>query len=205
MCMKEKKNYYAYIVPKTRESGVTSSWAECEKKVKGVQGARFMGFKTKEEAEAWLEAGSAYASPKPKKIAERGIYFDAGTGRGDGVEISVTNEKGNNLLAMALPKKLINKHGKHGLYNATNNYGELLACKYALEIAQKVGVKKVFGDSKIIIEFWSLGMIKRKEVAPDTVQLADQVTKLRREFEKDGGEVLRISGDDNPADLGFHR
>jgi ribonuclease HI len=38
-----------------------------------------------------------------------------------------------------------------------------------------------------------------------TVSLLDETAKLRERFESTGGTVLRISGDENPADLGFHR
>jgi ribonuclease HI len=138
---------------------------------------------------------------------ETGIYFDAGTGRGNGVEISVTDERGTDLLGYVLAKKLINRHGKHKVRGraVTNNYGELLACKYALQLALKRGAKKIFGDSRLVVDFWSLGIVKRKELPERTVRLADEVVKLRREFEVNGGVVIHISGDDNPADLGFHR
>jgi ribonuclease HI len=87
----------------------------------------------------------------------------------------------------------------------TNNYGELLACKYALTIAMKKGVKKVFGDSKLVIDFWSLGFAKKSELSVETQALVEEVSGLRDAFEDNGGELKRVSGDENPADLGFHR
>lgn len=200
--MEHRKKFYAYIVPRTDARGVTDAWAECERHVKGEKGARFQGFKTRELANAWLIEGGHY---RKKELAPPGVYFDAGTGRGDGVEVNVTDSGGTPLLGMVLPKAKITKYGTHGLWGATNNYGELLACKYALEIAEKTGVKSVYGDSKLIIDYWSKGIIKRKDVAPETVKLADQVALARRKFETAQGAVMRISGDDNPADLGFHR
>jgi ribonuclease HI len=198
-----RKKLYAYIVPAKKKKGVVESWAECEKLVKGVVGARYRGFKTREEAEEWLRRGGDYAIKVIKKL-EPGVYFDAGTGRGEGVEVSVTDEKGKNLLHKALSKEELNRFKKYALgTEATNNYGELLACKYALEIAMKTGVKKVFGDSKLVIEFWSKWRV-RKDVPEETFKLAREVAALRKEFEEQGGEVIRISGDDNPADLGFH-
>jgi len=80
-----------------------------------------------------------------------------------------------------------------------------LALRYALEIAKKEKVKKVFGDSKLVIEYWSRYRAKRKELSAETVKLIDEVAALRERFEAAGGSVGRISGDDNPADLGFHR
>ncbi len=215
----KKKKYYAYFVPSVGgggvakaavpKQGVTDNWAVCEKFVSGKTGARFRAFENKADAEAWLKQGAMY-EPKAARLRPKlmpGIYFDAGTGRGAGVEISVTDEKGNNLLHKALGAKELNKFGKHLLANdeVTNNYGELLALKYALEIARATRTKKVFGDSKLVIEFWSQWRIKRKDLPEETVALADEVSRSREAFEKTGGTVERISGDVNPADLGFHR
>lgn len=207
-----KKKFYAYFVPGgVVKTGIADSWAVCEKFVSGKTGARFKAFESKSDAEAWLKNGAAYEAKatKPRPKLERGIYFDAGTGRGDGVEISVTDEKGKNLLHKALGAKKLNKFGKHlvrgGDDEATNNYGELLALRYALEIARATRVKHVFGDSKLVIEFWSQWRIKRKDLPEGTVALADDVSRAREGFEKKGGTIGRISGDFNPADLGFHR
>ena len=125
---------------------------------------------------------------------------------GDGVEVSVTDEHGKDLLHKIIAKGELNKFGKQNvaITEATNNYGELLALKYAIGIAEKEGIKNIFGDSKLVIEFWSQWKIKRKEVAQVTVELADEVSALRESFEEKGGMIKRISGDHNPADLGFH-
>lgn len=195
-----KRKYYAYIA--NGLSGVAESWDECKEIVSGVAGAKFKSFESFKEAELWLDAGADY---KVKHIGlKEGIYFDAGTGAGQGVEASVTDEKGNNLLDKILPKASINERGKQLLNGATNNFGELLACKYALEIALKLGVKEIFGDSKLIIDYWSKGYIK-KDLPEETIDLAMEVKKLRYKFEKEGGKVEHVSGGRNPADLGFHR
>lgn len=202
----KKTKYYAYLVPWRDERGVTADWKKCESIVSGRRDARYKSFSTRVEAEAWLEEGAQYETKERRwEKLEQGIYFDAGTGRGEGVEISVTDEKGKDLLHKALPKKKINPHGKHSIGSrATNNYGELLACKYAIKIAIKEGAKNVFGDSRLVVDYWSRGFIKKGEVARKTVTLAGEVRSLRREFEDAGGVIRRISGDRNPADLGFH-
>jgi ribonuclease HI len=201
----KKKKYYAYLLP-DKKSGVTDDWSICERMVSGVIGARYRGFSSNEDARAWLEEGARYEIKIRKKL-EQGIYFDAGTGRGDGVEISVTDEAGKNLLHKAMKKKALNLFGKHRVErdDATNNYGELLALRYALEIAEKEKIKHIFGDSKLVIDYWSRHRAKRKELPPATVSLLDNVAKMREKFEASGGAVRRISGGDNPADLGFHR
>ncbi|MDO8466758.1 MAG: ribonuclease H family protein [bacterium] len=207
-----KKKYYAYRL-RDGASDVVDTWKDCERKVSGVYGARYKGFVSKSEAEAWLVGGAKYEVSSRKSLVvsrklqlQPGIYFDAGTGRGKGTEISVTDEQGENLLHKVLSKKEINKFGKHLVgKTATNNYGELLACLYAMQVAMKTGVKKVFGDSKLVIDYWSKGFIKKDKVAEETVELAEVVAGLREEFEEGGGVLDRISGDHNPADLGFHR
>jgi ribonuclease HI len=196
-----KKKYYAYSINEKR--GITDNWAQCQKIVSGMVNAKYKGFETKDEAQRWLNAGADY---NVKHLAsEKGIYFDAGTGAGKGVEISVTDENGNDLLHKALEKKKIDHRGKHLITGkVTNNFGELLACKYALEIATKENIYKIFGDSKLILDYWSKGYIK-KEMPEETIDLANEVKQLRSAFEKNGGKLEHISGGSNPADLGFHK
>jgi ribonuclease H-related protein len=206
--MAAKKKYYAYFVPGTGAAGVSDNWPECERMVKGKVGARYRAFGDRRSAEQWLAAGAVYESkPQARAALVPGIYFDAGTGRGHGVEVSVTDEKGKNLLHKALSSAELNRFGKHlvGDAAATNNYGELLALRHALTIAKKMRVKHIFGDSRLVIEYWSKWRMKRKELPEETVALVAEVAKLRDDFEKRGGIVTRIPGGQNPADLGFHR
>lgn len=208
--MKDRK-FYAYKVPRTGKNGIADNWKECEKMVLGEKDARFKGFKSRNEAEDWLRAGADYSV---KKKMPKGVYFDAGTGRGAGVEVSVTEENGKNLLGLILPASKLNRFGKLVLpADATNNYGELLGLKYALEIAlqqgsgqaRKKGIKRIYGDSRIVIDYWSKGFINMKEVMPDTIEMALDIATARKEFEKSGGKIKYVEGGDNPADLGFHK
>ncbi|MCL4405179.1 MAG: ribonuclease H family protein [Patescibacteria group bacterium] len=203
--MATKNNFYAYLIP-GGPKGVTDKWQTCESIVKGVEGARYKGFKNKEEASDWLASGASYGSKTKKKLTP-GIYFDAGTGRGKGVEISVTDERGVDLLYKGMPKKKLNRFGKYLIKDkmATNNYGELLALNYAIKIAGKSRTRNIFGDSSLVINFWSKWIMKRDYLPEDTIKLAKEVSMLRSKFEKGGGSIKHISGDDNPADLGFHK
>lgn len=198
-----KNSFYAYRLP-SGEEGILETWNETDKKVKGVFGARYRGFKTKEEAKLWLKAGADYAIKRVKKL-KKGIYFDAGTGRGHGVEISVTDEKGDDLLHKTIHPKELNVHGKHLLgHDFTNNYGELLAMRNALKIALKEGANNIFGDSKLVINYWSKGFMKEKGLPEETIKLINETQDLRETFELMGGKIKYIPGEDNPADLGFH-
>lgn len=197
-----KKRYYAYQVD--IEKGVTQSWPECQKIISGIPKAKYKSFETYDEARRWLDAGANY---QIKHIAsENGIYFDAGTGGGNGVEINVADARGNGLLFKVLPEKELNAKGHYQVPGkVTNNYGELLACRYALEIALQDNAAKIFGDSKLIIDYWSKGYIKSQSNDPETIALVDKVKQLRWQFEKRGGRITHISGGSNPADLGFHK
>lgn len=208
MAKKTKNNCFAYFLPDSGTSGVVESWDECNEIVKGKSGARYKGFKDTEEAKKWLSAGAKYENKEHiKKDLKKGIYFDAGTGRGRGVEISVTDETGKNLLHEVLSQDYINKYGKHWIFKeyATNNYGELLACKYALQVAMKKEIKSVFGDSLLVIDYWSRGRIKRNGNSEEAHSLSNEVFELRKRFESAGGNIQHVSGDINPADLGFHK
>lgn len=201
-----KSKLYAFRLP-NGEQGIVTTWAACDKKVNGVAGARYRSFSDRPTATTWLSQGASYESkPKvPRSKLKPGIYFDAGTGRGHGVEVSVTDERGRDLLFLILPANKINRYGKHRLPGGiTNNYGELLGCLYALQIATRTGARAIFGDSKLVLDYWSQGAIRAKDLPPKTVQLAGEVATARRSFEADGGELKHISGAHNPADLGFH-
>lgn len=208
-----KNNYYAYFIESDNNSGITESWKVCESVIKG-KNARYKGFKTIQEAKDWLTSGAKYTyNPStvkaPKAVLntklQEGIYFDAGTGRGIGVEVRVTDEKGNNLLHHVAPKDYINSFGNYlAPKGSTNNYGELFGCYAALKIAIDNNIKNIFGDSKLVIDYWSKGHIKSNLPAA-TIKLAEMVKELRTVFEKNGGRITHVSGDINPADLGFHR
>ena len=85
MVKKYKKNFYAYKVD--GESGIVNTWSECEDRVMG-KAARYRGFATRSEAEAWLEAGAPYEQRAARKAEELAglpgdaVYFDSGTGAG---------------------------------------------------------------------------------------------------------------------------
>ena len=172
------------------------------------QKARYKSFPTRDEAKAWLDSGAEYEIKEKKAPAldKNGLYFDAGTGRGIGVEVRVTDYKGNSLLPQILPKEKVSVHGNYVLKKGrTNNYGELAGIYIALKYAAKKGIKIIYGDSKLILDYWSKGLFNRDKLEKDTVELIEKVTEMRKEYEKNGGRAEHISGDYNPADLGFHK
>jgi viroplasmin and RNaseH domain-containing protein len=198
-----KNKFYAYLIENEDLKGITDNWDNCSRIILGKK-ARYKGFKTETEARAWLSGGAVYEI-KTKAVLKPGIYFDAGTGRGIGVEVKVTDEKGSNLLNRLISEDKINQWGNYTIKDVTNNFGELFGCYLALKFALENNIKQVFGDSKLVIDYWSKGFIKKNNLPPDTCQLADKVVQSRKEFEKKGGRLEHVSGDINPADLGFHK
>lgn len=208
--MGKKKFYGCLIGDKSR---VYSSWQECKAAVKGVS-ARYRGFPTRTEAEAWLKSGAPYRRPAKRKrsmreqLPEDAVYFDAGTGGGLGVEVNVTDREGTPLLHLALPEGKLTERGTSVLPEGrTNNYGELFACLMAMRIAGKLGLKKIFGDSRLVLDYWSKGSAKVKTLQGnhDLAKLVGMAAVERKEYENGGGMLLHVKGSVNPADLGYHR
>jgi hypothetical protein len=214
-----KQKYYAYFFNK-EDNGIVNTWAECEKIVQGTK-ARYKSFIDKLVAQEWLDSGASYErniglnAPLNTSL-EKGIYFDAGTGRGIGVEVRITNENKENLLEKISPsalKKLLkgttwikNEFGNIQVETGkTNNFGELVGFYFALNCAKILKQNVISGDSRLVIDYWSLGRFHESNLESDTINYINKVIVLRKEFEKNKGVVKHISGDINPADLGFHK
>lgn len=188
------------------DNGIDTAWEIC----KNRKALRYKSFKTLEEAKLWLESGAKYE--KPNIELNEGVYFDSGTGRGRGVtEVRVTDKNKNSLLNYLITPKfeefLKSKGWKINEFNnieldadKSNNYGELLGMYLALEIAKKLGYIDIYGDSKLVIYYWSKGQYNN--LPKDTVKLIEKVTENRKSFR---GNIIYINGDYNPADLGFHK
>ena len=166
-----KQKYYAYFFDE-KNNGIVDTWVECEKIVHGTK-ARYKSFIDRAVAQDWLDSGANYE----KKISlntpvnttlEKGIYFDSGTGRGIGVEVRITDENKENILDKISPnalKKLLkdtawikNEFGNIQLETGrTNNFGELIGFYFALNCAELLKYNVISGDSRLVIDYWSLG------------------------------------------------
>lgn len=206
-----KNKVYAFSID--GEQGIVRTWALCEARVKG-RSARFKGFETEAAARAWLAAGAPYEHKAAKKeeaqaaLPKDALYFDSGTGRGDGTEIAVTDAQGAPLLHLVLPEGDLTPRGTHVLPpGSTNNRGELTACLCAMQAARKLGLKKVCGDSALVLDYWSKGHVTAQKRTQDfsLYKLAQLTAAERRAFERTGGKLIKVPGGLNPADLGFHR
>ena len=206
---------YAYYLVNSDTSGILESWEEC-KKVVLKKKARYKSFENIKEAQEWLDSGAKYEKKEKNDIEISkifqsdidclAIYFDAGTGRGNGVEVRLSDYKGNPLLYKILPKEKINEYGNYYVAkHRTNNFGELVGLYAALVFAKKYDIKKIMGDSSLVLDYWSMGRYNAGNLESDTIELIKKVTLMRKKFENQNGIIKKISGDINPADLGFHK
>ena len=56
-----------------------------------------------------------------------------------------------------------------------------------------------------MLDYWSMGRYNAGNLESDTIELIKKVTLMRKKFENQNGIIKKISGDINPADLGFHK
>ena len=89
-----------------------------------------------------------------------------------------------------------------------NNGAELLALLCALRIAMfDDTIILINSDSELLTKWWSVSgpnKITAKKMDQQKLAYIQEVRSLRLRFEKRGGKITKISGDDNLADLGFH-
>ena len=88
-----------------------------------------------------------------------------------------------------------------------NNGAELMALVAAMRIALCINCKVVASDSELLVSWWSKRLDTKKIglMDPRKVQYVNELILLRKELEIRGGQLLKISGDNNPADLGYHK
>lgn len=90
-----------------------------------------------------------------------------------------------------------------------NNGAELLALVALLRIAMVESDHVLIGftDSDTIYKYWSnnhINPVTKANMDPRKLQYVEECIRLRKQFEDSGGQVLKVDGDDNKADLGFH-
>jgi len=206
--MAQKQKYY--VVWKGRKPGIFTSWAECEKQVKGFAGAQYKSFDSLKEAEAahqsnyetfkgkpasqgkWREASvkpilpsicvDAACNGAPGKLEYRGVYPESG--------------------------EEIFRFGP--VPDGTNNVGEFLAIVHALTwLAKNEKQMPVYSDSENGIAWVYTGQCRTKlkhtaRNAPLFVMIRSAENWLAENELKDD-EVLKWDTElwgENPADFG---
>lgn len=148
-----------YVVWKGKKPGIYTTWAECEKQVKGFKGAKFKSFPSYEEAEA------AFNGTGEKPEAESGSYImesisvDAGSHGNPGpVEYRGVYTK---------TEEVVFAHP--GFKKGTNNMAEFLGIVHALRyLKEKESPMPVYSDSATAI-----GWVEKKKANSTLVEDAD--------------------------------
>lgn len=174
-----------YAVKKGRQTGIFLSWAECELQVKGFKGALYKSFKTKEEA-------NDYLNEQKKSIDSDGLIAYV-----DGSYNIKTKEYGYGCVLIHEQSVLEQFYGKghdENYVSMRNVAGEILgsemAIRYAIE--KEYQLICIYYDYEGI-EKWATGLWKaNKEQTQNYVKtINDMKKKIDIYFQK----VLAHSGD----------
>jgi len=167
------KKYYAIV--SGRKPGIYDNWPAAQAQVAGYRGAKFKGFPTREEAEAWMKnpiyaqsagkksrpAGQPAAETAPKD-GEVTIYTDGGArfnpGPGGYGIVQIYNGERKELSG--------------GYKLTTNNRMELMGCIVALrELVHRDKPITLYSDSSYVVNGivmgWAKGWRKRGWVKAD--------------------------------------
>ena len=199
-----------YVVWKGRKTGVFTSWAECEKQVKGFVGAQFKAFEHEADADAAYLAnyddyvGKVFSSGKWKLASVKpllpSVCVDAACSGAPGkLEYrGVNTESGEEIF-------------RTGPYaDGTNNVGEFLAIVHALTWQEKHNVHvPIYSDSENAISWVYNGQCrtKLKHTPKNAILFAiiHSAENWLAENELPEDKVLKwdtIVWGENPADFG---
>lgn len=148
-----------YVVWKGKNPGIYSTWAECEKQVKGFKGAKFKSFPSYEEAEAAFNNSAAKSETENGSYITESISVDAGSHGNPGpVEYRGVYTK---------TEEVVFAHP--GFKKGTNNMAEFLGIVHALQYLKKQkSAMPVYSDSATAI-----GWVERKKANSTLVRDAD--------------------------------
>lgn len=152
-----------YVIWKGKETGVFSSWDRVKKLVEGYEGAQYMSFENKLEAnKAFKKKYSDYRGSKAKKT----VLSEA-----DKINYGVPLKKSLTVDAACsgnpglMEYRGVLHHNKQEVFkmgpfkNGTNNIGEFLALVHGISLLKKKGLHTlpIYSDSKI-----AMSWIKKK-------------------------------------------
>lgn len=143
-----------YTVWSGKSPGVYASWKECEEQVKGVEGAKYKSFDTREEAEKALQGNYwQFVKPKSEKstapmqnaniIADSLAVDAACSGNpGDMEYRGVYVKTGQQIFIQGVYKE------------ATNNIGEFLAIVHGLALLKQKGSNMPIYSDSVTAQAW---------------------------------------------------
>lgn len=174
-----------YAVKKGRQTGIFSTWAECEEQVKGFKGATYKSFQTKEEALNYLEE-------HPLITQSTGLIAYV-----DGSFNIKTKEYGYGCILLEGQHILKQLYGKNSLADYVmmrNVAGEILGSEVAIRYAIEHGYKMVcIYYDYVGIEKWANHTWKANKIGTQAYQ--QFIDRSRQDIEIQFIKVLAHSGD----------
>ncbi len=170
--MASKKKFYAVAVG--QDPGIYTNWPQAQAQVKGYPGAKFKGFPTKSEAEAWMQhpalepcvvKKSSITKPadsSPHRKGEVTIYTDGGS----------INNPGPGGYGIVIVHDDDIKEISGGFSHTTNNRMELMGCIVALRDIGRIKKKiTLYSDSSYVVngimKGWAKGWRKKGWIKSD--------------------------------------
>jgi len=190
--MAKKQKYY--VVWQGKEPGVYDSWAECEKRIKGVAGARFKSYESKTLAEQAYRIGPELAA----SVSERQPHGESIlTVDSEGMTVVRSDVEGPKpiLDAIAVDAACSGNPGVmeyQGVYVAsrtqlfhfkapvgTNNIGEFLAIVHGLAYLKKNNMRQVLYSDSVNAINWVRAKACRTKLAltPETEKLYEIIRR----------------------------
>ncbi len=156
------KNSKFYVVWRGLTPGIYSSWNECEKQVKGVDGARFKSFKTREEAENALELGPEKLQ-RISAIERNRNKSNPPDGRTIAVDAACSGNPGKMEYRGVFTETSTELFRSKVFEEGTNNIGEFLAIVHCLAWQQKKRINyPIYSDSQNAINWVKAGKARTK-------------------------------------------
>lgn len=215
-----------YAVKNGRIPGIYQNWSDCKNQITGFKGAVFKSFTSYDEAMNYMNEKNNLSNIHDK-IPNGIILYCDGACNSDtegNAWGSVVDRNGNDLIGNYIPlfpdmfieKKLLPVGERFVIIcnfsNVTtqqNNGAELLSMVAALRIAiycinNGCLINYILTDSSLILNHWSLGKKNSDKLDELKIRYINECTYLRQIYENSGGNLLKISGSKNKADLGWH-
>ena len=210
---------YYYAVKIGKNPGIYSSWAECEKQVKGYPNAQFKKWKTREEAEAYINGSGSISfaskTPSSRKEKENATLLPVQDGSLSAIEelfqstktdciayVDGSFEKDNGVYGYGVvfieKNGTIEEHfdsGREESYQSMRNVsGEILGALKAASLAVEKGYSSIaiFHDYQGIAS-WAKGEWKcNKE---KTIEYREKMLSYQKQIKITFHKVLAHSGD----------
>lgn len=216
-----------YVVRCGRIPGLYYKWDDCKLQILGFPNSVYRKFDNITDANNFIN--DLEIKPQLNFNRERVIYVDGGHNRITGKNAfgSVVDGFGNDMLNyyrdLLKDMELITVNLPKGIRTVIvarfsdcesqqNNGAELLAAVAGLRIAiflcsNGYLINHVLSDSKLIVEWWCNKLKEERSIKmdPNKVRYIEELISLKSNFSLFQGSLTKISGNDNLADLGFHR